>query len=248
MGRFSKALKRLNEPQKLQSIVPIDLSSPQDLIHDVSKPHNVHDKTIIVDTSQKPKTVDIPIKANSVDASPKHDIDGENLEARVRMHVRILDEIDIAALEGLSDDKLREAIDVVVRDFVKQDKLKLNSNEIKSIASGVIDEMLGLGPLEQLLNDETVSDILINTHQQVYVERGGELELSKVKFADEPHLLRIINRIVSQVGRRVDESQPMADARLLDGSRVNVAIAPIAVDGPLAVSYTHLTLPTNREV
>ena len=83
------------------------------------------------------------------------------------------------------------------------------------------------------MQDETVSDILINTHERVFVERGGELELSAVRFANEPHLLRIINRIVSQVGRRVDESQPLCDCRLLDGSRVNVAIAPIAVDGPL---------------
>jgi len=106
--------------------------------------------------------------------------------------------------------------------------------------------MKGLGPLEALLSDESVSDILINGHEQVYVERGGELELSDVHFASEPHLLRIINRIVAQVGRRVDESQPLCDARLLDGSRVNVAIAPIAVDGPLVsirkFSKTPLTL------
>jgi len=111
--------------------------------------------------------------------------------------------------------------------------MKLNQREIKDLASGIFDEMTGLGPLEPLLQDETISDILINTHKQVYVERGGELELSPVQFASEDHLLRIINRIVATVGRRIDESQPMTDARLLDGSRVNAAIAPIAVDGPL---------------
>jgi len=105
--------------------------------------------------------------------------------------------------------------------------------KIKNLSAGIFDEMTGLGPLEPILQDESISDILINTHEQVYIERRGELELSQVRFANEAHLLRIINRIVSTVGRRVDESQPLCDARLLDGSRVNVAIAPIAVDGPL---------------
>jgi len=117
--------------------------------------------------------------------------------------------------------------------MVHEERLKLNAVEIKNLSSGIYDEMTGLGPLEPILQDESISDILINTHEQVYIERRGELELSKVRFANEAHLLRIINRIVSTVGRRVDESQPLCDARLLDGSRVNVAIAPIAVDGPL---------------
>ena len=95
------------------------------------------------------------------------------------------------------------------------------------------DELTGLGPLEPLLKDPTISDILINTHEKVYVERRGKLELMPVKFKDEAHILRIVNKIVGAVGRRVDESQPMVDARLADGSRINVAVRPIAVDGPL---------------
>ena len=156
-----------------------------------------------------------------------------DLETRLRLHKLILDEIDLSALDDLEGAELRSAVKVIVRDLANREHMKLNATEMDNLVVGLIDEMHGLGPLEVLIRDESVSDILINTHQQVYIERGGELELSPVRFADERHLLRIINRIVATVGRRVDESQPMADARLLDGSRVNVAIAPIAVDGPL---------------
>ena len=109
----------------------------------------------------------------------------------------------------------------------------LNATEFETFVDDILNEMTGLGPIEPLLKDDTVNDILINTHKQIYVERRGVLELSDARFKDEAHLLRIINKIVSTVGRRVDESQPMCDARLLDGSRVNVAIKPVAVDGPL---------------
>lgn len=157
----------------------------------------------------------------------------EILETKVRIHATLIEEIDLAALEGLDTPALRAQVHTIVSDIVKAEKLKFNAREIEDLASGIFDEMTGLGPLEPLLQDDSVSDILINTHEQVYIERGGELELSPVQFANEPHLLRIINRIVGTVGRRVDERSPMCDARLLDGSRVNVAIAPIAVDGPL---------------
>ena len=155
------------------------------------------------------------------------------LETKIKLHTRLIDEIDLAQLDGLESDELREKVHSIVAVMAREDNLKMNSVDLKRLGDGVYDEMVGLGPLEVLLQDETVSDILINTHERVFVERGGELELSAVRFANEPHLMRIINRIVAQVGRRVDESQPLCDCRLLDGSRVNVAIAPIAVDGPL---------------
>jgi len=155
------------------------------------------------------------------------------LETKIKLHTRLIDEIDLAQLDGLESEELREKVHVIVAEMAREDKLKMNASDLRKLGDGVYDEMVGLGPLEVLLQDETVSDILINTHERVFVERRGELELSAVRFANEPHLLRIINRIVSQVGRRVDESQPLCDCRLLDGSRVNVAIAPIAVDGPL---------------
>ncbi len=157
----------------------------------------------------------------------------EMLKAKLRIHSMLLDDIDLSILEQLEDQDLRKQIEQQVSEIVKAEKLKMNRSEITDFALSIIDEMTGLGPLEPLLADESISDILINTHEQVYVERGGELEPTGIRFADEEHLLRIINKIVSAVGRRVDESQPMMDARLADGSRVNVAVAPIAVDGPL---------------
>ncbi len=155
------------------------------------------------------------------------------LESQIYLHGKLLDEIDLSTLEGLDEAEMRRHVSVVIRDLVKKENRTLNRDQFDDLVSGIINEMVGLGPLEVLLQDESVSDILINTHKQVYVERGGELELSQVYFANEEHLLRIINRIVATVGRRVDESQPLADARLLDGSRVNVAIPPLAVDGAL---------------
>lgn len=155
------------------------------------------------------------------------------LDTKIKLHTRLIDEIDLAQLDGLESLELREQVHGIVVEMAREEKLKLNARDLKNLADGVYDEMTGLGPLEVLLQDETVSDILINGHERVFVERHGELELSAVRFANEPHLMRIINRIVAGVGRRVDESQPLCDCRLLDGSRVNVAIAPIAVDGPL---------------
>src|SRR6185369_6204409 len=103
--------------------------------------------------------------------------------------------------------------------------------DLTALGASIFDEMVGLGPLEPLLKDDSINDILINGPYQVYIERRGELELSPVRFRDNEHLLRIVNRIVADVGRRIDESQPLVDARLADGSRVNAAIGPIAIDG-----------------
>jgi pilus assembly protein CpaF len=131
----------------------------------------------------------------------------------------------------LLTDKLLDA--KVRTQYVLVERLALNTQELNDFVAEIIDEMTGLGPLEPLLKDASVNDILINGHECVYVERRGILEPTGVRFKDEAHLLRIINKIVSAVGRRVDESHPMCDARLLDGSRVNVAVRPVAIDGPL---------------
>ena len=157
----------------------------------------------------------------------------EWLNTKVRIHSRIIDEVDLSLLEAGDSDALRTDIYAVVRDIISEERMAMSAREVEDLVSGIYDEMVGLGPLEPLLQDEAVSDILINGCNQVYVERRGELELSPVRFADESHLLRIINRIVANVGRRVDESSPLVDARLPDGSRFNAAIAPIAIDGAL---------------
>lgn len=155
------------------------------------------------------------------------------LDAKIRVHNRLIDELDLSSLDKLGDADLKRQVREIVIDIVREEGMAMSSAEINTFADAVFDEMTGLGPIEPLLADDSVSDIMINGCDQVYIERGGELELSSVRFADNDHLLRILNRIVSAVGRRVDEAQPLVDARLLDGSRVNAAISPIGVDGPL---------------
>lgn len=155
------------------------------------------------------------------------------LDAKVRLHRLLIEEIDLSAIEKLSQADMRGQVSQIVSAHVLDERLPLNARELEEFCDEVCDEMTGLGPIEPLLKDPTVADILINTHEQVYVERFGQLEPTAVRFKDEAHLLRILNKIVAHVGRRVDESQPMVDARLEDGSRVNAVIRPLAVDGPL---------------
>src|SRR5882672_5912401 len=155
------------------------------------------------------------------------------LDAKVRLHRRLIEEINLSALEKLPEEETRRYVQQLVSQYVLSERLALNTQELAEFVSEILDEMTGLGPLEPLLKDPTISDILINGHECVYVERGGVLEPLSVRFKDEHHLLRIINKIVAAVGRRVDESHPLCDARLLDGSRVNVAVRPVGVDGPL---------------
>jgi len=157
----------------------------------------------------------------------------ELIDAKVRLHRKLIDELNLSALERLSRDQLKSQVAELVTDYVRSERILLNSGELQNFIDEVFDELTGLGPLEPLLKDPTVTDILINTHERVFVERYGQLEEVPIRFKDEAHVLRIVNKIVSAVGRRVDESQPMVDARLLDGSRINVAVRPIAVDGPL---------------
>jgi pilus assembly protein CpaF len=155
------------------------------------------------------------------------------LEERLKLHNRIIDDFNLALLEKMSPDELRQQVQTYVANYVRAERISLNRKELETFTADVLAEMTGFGPIEPLLKDPTVSDILINTHKLCFVERFGKLERANVHFKDEAHLLRIVNKIVSGVGRRVDESSPMVDARLPDGSRVNVAIRPISVDGPL---------------
>ena len=155
------------------------------------------------------------------------------LDAKVRLHRKVIEELNLSAMDKLPEAEVRRQVYTMVSQFTKSERIALNANELDDFVSEIIDEMTGLGPIEPLLKDPTINDILINGPECVFVERLGMLEPTPVRFKDEPHLLRIVNKIVSAVGRRVDESHPLCDARLLDGSRVNVAIRPIAVDGPL---------------
>jgi pilus assembly protein CpaF len=171
--------------------------------------------------------------ATGAPAAPNPLLTDKLLDAKVRLHRKLIEEINLSALEKLPEDEIRKHVQQLVSQYILVERLALNAEELAGFVNEILDEMTGLGPIEPLLKDGSVNDILINGHECVYVERGGILEPTAVRFKDEAHLLRIVNKIVSAVGRRVDESHPICDARLLDGSRVNVAVRPVAVDGPL---------------
>jgi pilus assembly protein CpaF len=154
-------------------------------------------------------------------------------ELKTTLHRELLNKIDLERLTSLQDLHARTQVQNVIYDLMASINVPLSGSERERICREVLQEVFGLGPLEPLLQDQTITDILVNTHRQVYVERGGILELTNVVFKDPMHLRHIIDKIVSNVGRRVDESSPMCDARLDDGSRVNVVIPPLAIDGPV---------------
>jgi pilus assembly protein CpaF len=156
----------------------------------------------------------------------------EYRELKVRMHRMLLDRLDLERMEGLVPERLRDELRAMVERLLDEENLAINELERRMLVRDIQYEMLGLGPLEPLLADPTISDILVNNAHQVYVERHGRLEATDVKFNDDAHLMKIIDKIVSRVGRRIDESSPMVDARLPDGSRVNAIIPPLALDGP----------------
>jgi len=154
-------------------------------------------------------------------------------ELKKTMHQMILDRIDLERLKCLTAEQFKHELALLIQRIIEEERIVLNQHERHNLVLDIQHEMLGFGPLEPLLNDPSVSDILVNTANRVYVERRGKLELTDVSFHDNAHLMKIIEKIVSRVGRRVDESSPMVDARLPDGSRANAIIPPLAVDGPL---------------
>jgi pilus assembly protein CpaF len=155
------------------------------------------------------------------------------MELKVELHKRLLDNLNLAALEKASEVSLKQEISSIASEALDELSVALNKEDRATLNQELYDEVMGLGPLEPLLKDETVNDILVNGPQRIFVERGGKLTLTDITFRDERHLLRIIDKIVSAVGRRVDESNPYCDARLQDGSRFNCMVPPVAVDGSL---------------
>jgi pilus assembly protein CpaF len=158
--------------------------------------------------------------------------DAERLELKSRLHDVLLERLNLAVIDKIEEDELRREVSSLVSIALKEESRPLRGDAFKEIVDELLHEILGLGPLEPLLADSTINDILVNSHNNVYIERRGILEKTNVRFRDERHLLRIIDKIVSGVGRRIDESQPWVDARLEDGSRVNAIIRPCAIDGP----------------
>src|SRR6202050_2423843 len=153
-------------------------------------------------------------------------------ELKRHIHSKLVEKLDLSRVSDLAGDTLRREIRLVVERLCDTENPLLNRMERERLIDEVLDETFGFGPLEMLLKDPTISDILINGPHKIYVERRGKLEKTDVKFRDNDHLLQIIDRIVSKVGRRIDETSPMVDARLPDGSRVNAIIPPLALDGP----------------
>ncbi|MDP5334113.1 MAG: CpaF family protein, partial [Paracoccaceae bacterium] len=154
-------------------------------------------------------------------------------EIKLELHRALLDNLNLSALESATESDLRSEITSIASEFLEEKGIVLNREDRTQLTQELYDEVKGLGPLETLLKDDSVNDILVNGPQRIFVERGGKLELTDITFKDERHLLRIIDKIVSAVGRRVDESNPYVDARLADGSRFNAMVPPVAVDGSL---------------
>ena len=182
----------------------------------------------------QPAAVAIKTEIEALPAFNDHDPRGTFwIDLKTRLHERLLDMLNLSAIEKVAPSDLRREVSTIVNQLLAKEGVALNAKEFQQIVEEILDEVLGLGPLEPLLKDPTIGDILVNTHNHVYVERQGRLEMTSVRFKDERHLLRIIDKIVSAVGRRIDESQPWVDARLPDGSRVNAIVPPCALDGPL---------------
>jgi pilus assembly protein CpaF len=170
---------------------------------------------------------------SSAAAPPTPPVDEAYLQLKTEMHRRLIEAMNLAGLDRRPAEEVRAEVAERVAAMLKEDARPLNEAEIRRLNEDLVHELLGYGPLEPLLQDHEISDILVNTAREVYVDRRGRIELTNIRFADEQHLLRVIERIVDRVGRRVDESQPMVDARLPDGSRVNAVVPPIAVDGAI---------------
>lgn len=169
------------------------------------------------------------------------------LQLKNRLHLQILEKVDLASLESMTENRLRQEISTLVELMLSENPAQINDIERRMLVRDIQNEMLGLGPLELLMADPSVSDILVNSYNQIYVERRGKLELTNISFTDDKHLMRIIDKIVTRVGRRIDESSPMVDARLPDGSRVNAIIPPIALDGPILSIRRFAVLPLKIE-
>jgi pilus assembly protein CpaF len=171
---------------------------------------------------------------------PSHDF----IDLKVRLHQQLIDDLNLPVVERMKREELEREVGGLIREMLKREtSFNLSEPDRKQLVSDVLDELLGFGALEPLLKDPTVNDIIVNTFDQVCVERGGKIEITSVHFKDDAHLLRIINKMVTAVGRRIDEGQPIVDARLDDGSRLNAVIPPVAVDGPLLAIRKFAKIP-----
>ena len=220
-------------PEKSPTLVetPAVVEKPKDVKPAASKP----EAAISIAKPEKaipeaaPDNIPVSLEEQNKDQKRKDRL----MDVRMQMHKRLLETLNLAAIDKATDSDLRREISAVSADGLQEIGIVLNKAERDQLVQELLDEVTGLGPLEPLLRDDDIADILINGHKQIFIEKNGKLTLSSVRFSDEKHLLRVIDKIVSAVGRRVDESNPYVDARLQDGSRFNAIVPPIAVDGAL---------------
>jgi len=174
---------------------------------------------------------ELSLFAQPKDLSPSGSQQEAMKSFKTRAYEALMERIDLIAASQMPPERLRHEIELFIAEFAAEKNVQINAREQKQIASSLVDDMIGLGPLEEIIHDDSVTDILVNGSQSVYIERKGKLEKINIKFHDEAHLQQIARRIASRVGRRIDESSPMVDARLADGSRVNIIMPPLALDG-----------------
>ncbi|WP_170773809.1 CpaF family protein [Ruegeria lacuscaerulensis] len=189
-------------------------------------------KVVPLDTKQVSDKASDNVVFEAEKLATKRAREMDRIDLKARMHNSLLDKLNLAVIDKVEEDTLRGEIGKHATELLRHEGRAMRSEEVKQLVEELMHEVLGLGPLEPLLADPTINDILVNGHQQIFVERSGILEKTSARFRDERHLLRIIDKIVSRVGRRIDERQPWVDARLEDGSRVNAIIRPCALDGP----------------
>jgi pilus assembly protein CpaF len=203
--------------------------APESVTHKQELPPIVSNVRDFLSPSQKNQQTLSP-ELQAIQSRAKK-VEQEQVRLKTVLHEEFLKKFDLTAISRISEAELKQRISSFVSEYLLENKISIGEALRKSLSADLHHEITGLGPLEPLLNDPTISDILVNNHETVYVERKGKLELTNTKFNNEEHLLRIIEKIVSRIGRRVDESSPMVDARLPDGSRVNAIIPPLALDG-----------------
>ncbi|HEV8371401.1 MAG TPA: CpaF family protein [Pyrinomonadaceae bacterium] len=181
----------------------------------------------------KERLIKDTINGNGFGGAPLEQAPHTFQEIKSRLHRTLINRMDLTKLSSLTQEQVHAEVSRLAENVLAQESMPLSSSERERLVNDVQHELFGLGPLEPLLADSTISDILVNSHKTIYIERRGKLEVTDVAFKDDEHLMRVIERIVSSVGRRIDESSPMVDARLQDGSRVNAIIPPLSIDGPI---------------
>jgi pilus assembly protein CpaF len=214
---------------------PVDLPAPRPSTSEVDRggqsPAAMKPALTALPQAQPPRALEAASKADAADKSTGRLSRSKIDQARRAVQPQVMNRIDLAAAVVLPRAELLRQLEGLVSELLVEHRIQLNRPEQTDLVQQIVNDMMGLGPLEPLLDDETITDIMINGPKQVYIEKRGKLELTSVSFEDNAHLLNICNRIVSRVGRRVDEASPICDARLLDGSRVNIIIPPLAIDG-----------------